>query len=429
MASELSRIPRTKEELKHFLENNKEEYYQAYKNIKPGEGWRIEFFEREIYSLMDTLYLELYDMLYPKLSEEYSVPDQEIIDNILALESWTKQENALFERITKANGHGVLINIEATVQELLIKAYYKFSEAAILAKEERMQNKHYIKPKPLVADKTDYLIGIITATPEEFNSVKVLLSKRMIVSLRPEDSHHYTKGYFERGEKSLAIVLTQTQDQGSSAAAVATTQMINSHNPDFLVMLGHAAGNKNLMRTTHLGDILIAKEAYDYGQLTISEKNIDGKVQYIEKNKKRPVEADRTLVNLLTQFSIDEAMLEGIKDKYSKHDLFPDKLAGHVGSIASGNAMVRSESWFNKIVAENAGTVGMDMECYGFYFAAQNSRFKNKPLFIAIKSVSDFGSHNTTYPPELTAPLYRINYATHTSANFFLEFALTYLPI
>jgi len=402
---------------------------QAHKHIRPGEGWRIEFYADEVYRLMDTLYHELYETPYFKLSKEYSAPDQEIIDLINALAKWAKKENNLFSKITKINGSGVLINVEATVQELLVRAYYKMTEAVKLATEERKANpKHIDKVQP-AKEEQDYLIGIITATFEEFNAVKLLLKSPQLMRLSDDDSHTYTEGYFEKSKKRIRVVLSQTQDQGSAAAAVATTQMINSHNPNFLVMPGHAAGNRNLMRTTNLGDILVAKEAFDYGQVTVMEKKINGQIEYVEKDKKRPIQADRTLLTLLKQFADHTSDLVNIKQNYPKSNLFNQPLNVHFGSLASGNALVRSESWFNKIIAANSGTIGLDMETYGFYYAALNTRFKNKSLFVAIKSVSDFGSHNTSYPPPLEAPLHRIGYATSTSAQFFYEFAMEHLPL
>lgn len=429
MAADLSRIPRTKQELENFLERNFEEYHQAYLNIRPGQGWRIELYETEVFRMMDTLYAGLYESLYPKLQREYSASDREIVDLVRALVKWTKKENGLFKRIAKNNGHGVLVNVEAIVQELLLRAYYKFTEAILLAKEEQTKNLKHLSSDNAGSVKSEYLIGIITATTEEFTSAKSFLNNPKLLPLIPEDSHIYTKGLFENSAKRLSVVITQTLDQGSAASAVATSQMIRTHNPDFLVMLGHAAGNKNLMRTTGLGDILIAKEAFDYGQVSIVEKLNNGNVVYVEKDKKRPIEADKTLVTLLTQFSEDHTFLEHIKSGYAASSLFSNPLKVHFGSIASGNALVRSESWFDKIVAANTGTIGLEMEAYGFYFAAVNTRFKDKPLFVAIKSVSDFGSHNTTYPPSLKAPLHRIGYATYTSAKFFYEFALKHLPI
>ncbi|KRT15915.1 hypothetical protein ASU31_10410 [Pedobacter ginsenosidimutans] len=429
MSATLSRIPRTKIEVEHFLENNRDEYAQAYKHIRPGEGWRIEWYADEVFGLMDTLYHELYDTLYSKLTDTYSASDQEIIDNIKALAKWAKKENSLFSKITKVNGHGVLVNVEATVQELLVRAYYKMNEAVKLAIEEQKENPKHIEKEKKSSASDEYLIGIITATPEEFNAVNSLLKSPKLLPLLDADSHNYTKGYFEKGTKRLAVVLSQTQDQGSSAAAVATTQMINSHNPNFLVMIGHAAGNKNLMHTTGLGDILVAKEAFDYGQVTVIEKVTNGNIEYIEKDKKRPIEADRSLITRIKQFADHKAPLTTIKQDYPGNSLFTSSLNVHFGSMASGNALVRSESWFNKIITANPGVIGLDMETYGFYFAAVNTRFKNKPLFVSIKSVSDFGSHNTVYTAPLKPPVHRVGYATHTSASFFYEFAMEHLPL
>ena len=85
MASKHTRIKRSIEELKNFLEYYADEYRDAYKNIRPGQGWGIENFADEIYDLLNNIYGNLYDGLYQKLIEESPATDEEILNQIKSI--------------------------------------------------------------------------------------------------------------------------------------------------------------------------------------------------------------------------------------------------------------------------------------------------------------------------------------------------------
>jgi nucleoside phosphorylase len=218
--------------------------------------------------------------------------------------------------------------------------------------------------------------------------------------------------------------------QGTASAATLTTKLVLSYSPNFVAMLGHAAGNRNLASGLKVGDIMLAETSVDYDQVSIlTRKMADGEQETIEKDRKHVITADGTLVDAIIQFATQTDILNKIKDGYPSEDLFTHSLNLKPGKLISGNALIRSEEWFQKMINENTGTIGLDMETHGFYYAAQNTVFKNKPLFISLKSVSDYGSERHDYNKAIKSHIIRINYATYTSANFLFHFAINCLPL
>lgn len=409
--------------MKSFLDYHHEEYTDAYRNIKSGEGWSIQYFEAEVYDLMGDLYINLYHLLYPKLTDEDPTTDEEIISNYKALLKSFESADTIFIQILERKDEKVFETAEGIVRELLYKVIYKLREVIQLAQED------LIRPEFTDDQTKDFLIGIITATSAEYRSVKSLIENGDDLPSVSNDTLVYHKGVFVRGDKRLNVVLTQCHHQGLASATSTSTKMILQFKPSIIVMLGHAAGNKLIEDSLGLGAIMICAESVDYHQLTISQKtNSEGKIEIKEKDRKVAVPADSTLLMRLERFC-ETSILEDIKNNFHLKEKFDGNVKYKIGKMITGDVLARSEEWFNKVISDNSGAIGLDMETYGVYYAASNTIFESKPLFISIKSVSDFGSHNEKWPEDLKKPALRIEYAVYTSSRFFYEFALSNLPL
>lgn len=436
MASKHTKIPRAIAEFKRFLDYNHSAYYEASKHINSHGGWRIPYYSRDIFRLVANLEGNLYESLYPKLTEENPASDEEIMQSFRALLKQFTEDSQVFERIIarkKEKGDEVyLTDAEGITHELVYKAIYKLQEVIQLAEEDLINSRKEVKEgqtqlkEPTNSDQ--YLIGIVTATTAEFQAVKNKLTGSSRLPTFPDDSQIYYDGVFAGNNKRINVILTQCHHQGTAAASTTTTKLVLRYKPNLVVMLGHAAGNKKLLKTLNLGDLLICSEAVDYDQVTVIQSK-GAKQKIKEKDRKVSVPADSTLISLLDQFASSGAMLSAIKQRFTGCNLFAHTLSYKVGKIISGDALVRSEKWFEKIIQDNTGAIGLDMETYGVYYSSLHTLFKNKPLFISIKSVSDFGSNNSRYPQGLESPEVRVPYAIHTSVEFFFEFAIHNLPI
>jgi len=197
-----------------------------------------------------------------------------------------------------------------------------------------------------------------------------------------------------------------------------------------IVMLGHLAGNKNLKNDLNIGDVVICKTAIDYDNAIVIERKTEGTEPIIElKGKPNPIQADSKLIQLLENMTLEATKMTRVKESCSNHELFNPTLNAHSGKLISGDALVRSEEWFKKVIYDNPGAIALDMETFGFYYASEHTMFQDKPIFVSIKSVSDFGGSNKHLPEEIKDHHLRVQYAVETSINFFLEFVKGHLPI
>jgi len=426
MASPYSKIKRAINYITSFLDNNRSDYQDAAKNIRPGQGWAIEQNENGLFNMVENMEGAMYEGLYPKLLDGDLSSDQLIIDYISTLIGTLENDNYLFQYMVRDDS-GVLGTLPGIVQDLIIRALYALKETLALAEEDKQAAAvEPIKQSDILGK---FQLAIITATREEYEAVKELIADGNILSEQDNDAHTYYTGFFREGEKELSVILSRTLHQGTSAASTLTTKIIWKYRPPFIAMIGHAAGNKRAFPNLKIGDVMIASTSIEYDQLVVTSKIIDSNPEYYEKENKHAIAADSTLVQKIDDFANQEGIMNSIRMGYPKYELFFEKLSGTPGKIITGNALVKNDEWFGKKADENVGTIGLDMEIHGFYYAVQNTIFKDKPLFIAIKSVSDFGGSSNSYTKEIKDHTVRVPYATYTSAAFFYRFAIRYLPL
>ncbi|MFT3796531.1 hypothetical protein [Flavobacterium sp.] len=417
MASSNTKIRRSITEFKNFLDYYQTDYDSLYRSIKPGEGWKIPYFENELYVLVENMHGQLYEGIYPKLTESHPATDTEIISSFRGSFDYLElAEKLLINPLFEAHKDSIIGLAETLIYDLFLKAKEKLSEVIELATKDLDAE----KPEPLTfGDK----FGIIVATQTEFDAVINLLKEKKDEGYDPQDSNVYYSGYFEKDDKRIPIVVTKTHHQGLPAASTTTTKLILKYRPKFIFMIGHQAGNPALQRTHKLGHILICDECVDYQQTEIIQRKGDEEV-IEEKDRKISILIDSWLKTRLNLFSQIQVTLNDIKSKHANNAAFPDELKAYSGKTVSGSALLRSATRFEEIAQKNPGLIGLDMETYGFYYACTNTLTENQPKFASIKSISDYAEHVPNYSPECKAPIVRQEYACHTSANFLHEFLL-----
>ena len=430
MASKYTKIPRAISEFKLFLDYNNEDYYDVFRNVKPWKGLAVSS-NSDIYPIVDNLEGNLYESIYPKLIEENPASDEEILNSFKGALKLFLDSNRVFEKISKKELF--FSTEEGLVHTLLIRVIYKLKEVIQLAEEDIIRDKNEsantILPESPNSLNAKYLIGIVVATSLEFECLHENIVNPNMLPTEDDDSQVYYSGTIEENGKVIEVIFTQCHHQGTAAASTTTTKLLKRFKPSMIAMLGHCAGNKNLLKALKLGDVLVCSEAIDYDQVSVIEIIKDGVTEIKEKDRKIPIPSDSTLINLIERYASDLSILESIKESFVQKSAFNDPLSFKVGKLISGDALVRSENWFNKIISDNTGAVGLDMETYGVYYSSEHTLFKNKPLFVSIKSVSDYGSHKKDFPLGLEDHNLRVAYAVHTSVHFFLKFAATHLPI
>ena len=157
-----------------------------------------------------------------------------------------------------------------------------------------------------------------------------------------------------------------------------------------------------------------------------TREGADKQPELYQDDRKMEIFANATLARDIEEFSQLPDLLSDIQKGHPNGDLFKT-LRVLPGKMITGDSLMRAEVLFDKLIEENAGSVGLDMETYGVYYAGVHTVFEKQPLFISIKSVSDFGNKGK----EITKEQRQVKtpYATYTSAEFFYRYSLACLPL
>lgn len=218
----------------------------------------------------------------------------------------------------------------------------------------------------------------------------------------PEDDSTVYE-YIEAGVDDFQhnLVHVQQPEMGMTAAAVFATKSITHFCPQYVIMTGIAAG---LDKGAEVGDIMVATDVLNYSGGKYVETDDSVKLLPDLKNKSM----DRALADKLTSPNYQDVMKQ-IKNNF-EGDSPNHKPKVHFGQIACGTAVVASDAVVTEqIKAHSRKVIGLDMESYGVYFAAQ---FVKDPGIkaIVVKSISDFANSQK-------GDAYQ-KYAAYTSAEF-----------
>lgn len=222
------------------------------------------------------------------------------------------------------------------------------------------------------------------------------------------DDTLYHRGSISASEASLSVVATSAIRMGMPATAALAMKMAIQFRPRFIVMLGIAAGVKG-----NYGDILIADQSWDYG----SGKSIHGFLNTRFEPAPDPIPLDLFLRSRLAMFRTDQTMLREIEECWPG-DNKPTNLQAHLGSVASGAAVLENQQQVQSIVAGQRKLIGVEMESYGVFMAADSAPAP-KPLACSIKSICDFADNRKSDDFQ--------KLAAYTSAQFFFRFAQRHL--
>jgi len=259
--------------------------------------------------------------------------------------------------------------------------------------------------------KYDYDLAIITALHDpELLMITHIDANWKKIEL-PNDPTPYYVGAFANSSKRLKVVAASANQMGMTASSVLSTKMIENFRPKYLAMTGIAAG---LQGKTNYGDIIACDLSWDYGSGKIS-CNEKGKVMFAPDPRSIPL--DPEIKEKLLSVQLEGRYVDQIKRQFIGNK--PDtSLKLTIGPMASGAAVVENEELIDVIKSQQRKLVGIEMESYGVFYAACNSR-KPQPKCIVVKSVCDFADENKNDDFQ--------TYAAFTSAQFLYEFSLDFL--
>ncbi|MDD4604601.1 MAG: hypothetical protein PHF97_12470 [Bacteroidales bacterium] len=252
-------------------------------------------------------------------------------------------------------------------------------------------------------------LAIISASLDEFDKMKSLLIDCHEFNIQ-NDSQIFYSGKLKRKDKLANVVLPVPIAMGMEAAISITTKVLTYFSPEYIFMVGICAGNRSV---TKIGDIIIAEKSLNYNEIVETEKKDETQVKKFMQNADS---INRNLKTRLTLFS-RKPIINEIKTSYLGSKDFPDELSCKIGLMVSGSSLVRSETKIEEINSSYHNVKALDMETHGFYFASCNNFNEKQPLFVSIKSVSDFGD-NTNHKISSDK---RKEYALHTSTQALIK--------
>lgn len=179
------------------------------------------------------------------------------------------------------------------------------------------------------------------------------------------------------GEERVIIVAQATQ-MGMPAAAVLTAKAIHLWNPRNMLLVGICAG---VHGEAEIGDIIVPDPAWDYGSGKLA-------VNGILHPDPRPVELRETVRSLLKHHGSLAPFLAWRNDWPAKKPSNTPKVI--CKPAASGAAVLADGHTVESVKKHSRKFAGVEMEAYGFYYAAAHSGVEPGPRFASIKSVVDF---------------------------------------
>jgi nucleoside phosphorylase/CheY-like chemotaxis protein len=260
-------------------------------------------------------------------------------------------------------------------------------------------------------------VAIITAlSSPEFEYVLSAYDNWSRIDIVGDITKYYTTEVSFNG-KNIKIVAACADHMGMTATTSLTTRICMHFKPKYIFMAGICAGVRG--NDLNYGDIVIAEQSWDYGSGKMKEvKDVDGTINRIFEPDARPIQLSLDLVAKMNHFLRDDSIRIKIQSGWKSGKKPEYVLKAKLGPVASGAYVVASDLVMKDIKFNQRKLVGVEMEAYGLYYAAQHSPFGNtKPIMI--KSICDFGDAEKHDEFQ--------EYAAYTSAQFIRQFILTEL--
>ncbi|QHE87230.1 phosphorylase family protein [Hydrogenophaga sp. BPS33] len=219
----------------------------------------------------------------------------------------------------------------------------------------------------------------------------------------PIDDHTFVhRGTFSSGTRTYSVAAAFAPRMGMVATALLSARLIAALRPKLVAMCGICAGVRD---KTNFGDVLIADPAWDFQSGKQQQQGDSASLAFAP----HQIPCTPLVRSHLEQLRDDNAAL------YEIHTHFEGTSPGNVprivvGPVASGSAVIANGNIVEEIKKQHRNLVGVEMEGYGLYAAAQDAATP-QPSFVSLKSVCDFGDAHKGDDYQ--------RYAAYTSARVF----------
>lgn len=266
-----------------------------------------------------------------------------------------------------------------------------------------------VKRKLGITYEYEYDVAIINAlqTPEHEIMKETLGTDWKEVNLDDDKTTTYYETVLQiKNRTKIKCISCYAPQMASIASAALTTKMILRFHPKYLFMTGVCAGLKG--NNIGFGDILVSSHIWDgmSGKYK-EEKKKDGTSELVFEPDYRQLSLNADMVNIVNRLRDNTVLLSCIKDDFNGVKPKSD-LKVHVGPMTSVPAVIASDKKIAEMKIHARKMIGLEMESYGLFYAAEHAHHL-KPIYtVSVKSASDLADKNKTdkYQP----------YASYTSA-------------
>lgn len=268
-----------------------------------------------------------------------------------------------------------------------------------------------VKKKMGITYEYDYDVAIITALQSpEHEIMKCTLSKNWKEVNLDDDkatTYYETILHTKRG-RSVRCVSCYAPQMASVAAATLTSKVILRFHPKYLFMTGICAGLEG--NDIGFGDILVATQIWDGMSGKYREKrqdNADPEMIFEPDYRQLPLNPE--MLNIVNRLRDKVDLCAKIKNEYQgERPETPLKI--HIGPMTSVPVVIASGQKIADLKAHARKLIGLEMEIYGMFYAAQHAHYLKPVYTAAFKSASDLADKNKTDKYQA--------YASYTSAAF-----------
>lgn len=256
----------------------------------------------------------------------------------------------------------------------------------------RQKVAYLLKSKMLLQETAthDFDVAIINAlqTPENYWTKKLIAKEWEKISVPGDDCNSYYSATLQTSSgKEIRVVTCFANQMASTASSMLTTKVIYNFRPRYLFMTGIAAAVEEA--NANYGDVLVATEVWD-GASGKYKDTEDADNIFMPDYRQKALNS--AFLNIVTQLKENQQVLRGISDDYPTTLKPSTNLAIHTGPMASVPAVIASQEELNKIKEHARNLLGIEMEAYGMFYAAENAIGPRPQVVASLKSVSDYAT-------------------------------------
>ena len=260
------------------------------------------------------------------------------------------------------------------------------------------------KYKDFIEQERKFDIAIITANNTEFEALKRVCNWD-IHQIQDDCLMYYSCLLNTKNNNNIKIIACCINQMGMQSSAAVASKILSLFSPKQIYITGICAGIKS--PDINLGDIIIANQVWDYESGKITE---DQNGELIFKPDMNCLPTDQSILSKLTDFSNLKGNLSNIYNSFQGNKP-KTQLNIKFGSVGSGPYVLSSKKYLSELILKDRKLVGIDMEGFGIYKAAQFYPGINAAY---IKAISDFGDTDKNDQFH--------EFASYVSAKFLLDF-------